>query len=107
MGQQIRVLNVSTDSEIETAFATIIEARANALAVLGNPFLNSRRNQLVALAARHAIPAIYELREFVAAGGLMSYGPSITERIPARRPRNRLRRGPECGDRVSLGAGPI
>jgi putative ABC transport system substrate-binding protein len=79
MGQQIRVLNVSTDTEIETAFATIVEARANALAVVGNPFLNSRRNQLVALAARHSIPAIYSLREFVAAGGLMSYGPSITD----------------------------
>jgi putative ABC transport system substrate-binding protein len=79
LGQQIRVLNVSTDTEIETAFATITEARANALAVVGNPFLNSRRNQLVALAARYSIPAIYELREFVAAGGLMSYGPSITD----------------------------
>jgi putative ABC transport system substrate-binding protein len=79
IGQQIRILNVSTDSEIETAFASVIEARANALAVVGNPFLNSKRNQLVALAARHAIPAIYELREFAAAGGLMSYGPSITD----------------------------
>ena len=79
LGQQIRVLNVSTDTEIETAFATITEARANALAVVGNPFLNSRRNQLVALAARYSIPAIYELREFVAAGGLMSYGPSVTD----------------------------
>jgi putative ABC transport system substrate-binding protein len=79
LGQQIRVLNVSTDAEIETAFATVIAAQANALAVVGNPFLNSRRNQLVTLAARHSIPAIYELREFVAAGGLMSYGPSITD----------------------------
>jgi len=72
-------VNVSTDTEIEKGFATIVEARANALAVVGNPFLNSRRNQLVALAARHAIPAIYELREFTIAGGLMSYGPSITD----------------------------
>jgi putative tryptophan/tyrosine transport system substrate-binding protein len=79
VGQQIRILNVNTNEEIETAFASLIEARANALAVVGNPFLNSRRNQLVALAARHSIPAIYELREFVAAGGLMSYGPSITD----------------------------
>ncbi|MFL6821037.1 MAG: ABC transporter substrate-binding protein [Xanthobacteraceae bacterium] len=79
IGQQIRILNVSTDSEIETAFASVTEMRANALAVVGNPFLNSRRNQLVALAARHAIPAIYELREFTAAGGLMGYGPSITD----------------------------
>jgi putative tryptophan/tyrosine transport system substrate-binding protein len=79
IGQQIRILNVSTDSEIETAFASVTEMRANALAVVGNPFLNSRRNQLVALAARHAIPAIYELREFAAAGGLMSYGSSITD----------------------------
>jgi putative tryptophan/tyrosine transport system substrate-binding protein len=79
IGQQIRILNVSTDSEMETAFASVTEMRANALAVVGNPFLNSRRNQIVALAARHAIPAIYELREFAAAGGLMSYGPSITD----------------------------
>jgi ABC-type uncharacterized transport system substrate-binding protein len=79
IGQQIRILNVSTDSEIETAFASVTEMRANALAVVGNPFLNSRRNQLVALATRHAIPAIYELREFATAGGLMSYGPSITD----------------------------
>jgi putative tryptophan/tyrosine transport system substrate-binding protein len=79
LGQQIRILNVSTDAEIETAFASVVEARTNALAVVGNPFLNSRRNQLVTLAARHSIPAIYELREFVAAGGLMSYGPSISD----------------------------
>jgi putative ABC transport system substrate-binding protein len=79
MGQQIRILNVSTDTEIETGFARIIEARADALAVVGNPFLLTRRNQLVALAARHAIPAIYEQREFVTAGGLMSYGSSITD----------------------------
>jgi putative ABC transport system substrate-binding protein len=79
IGQQIRIVNVSTDTEIEKGFATIVDARANALAVVGNPFLNSKRNQLVALAARHAIPAIYELREFAAAGGLMSYGPSITD----------------------------
>jgi putative ABC transport system substrate-binding protein len=79
MGQQIRVLNVSTDTEIETAFATLTESRANALAVVGNPFLNSRRNQIVTLAARYSIPAVYEAREFVAVGGLMSYGPSITD----------------------------
>jgi putative tryptophan/tyrosine transport system substrate-binding protein len=58
IGQQIRILMVSTDSEIETAFSSVTEMRANALAVVGNPFLNSRRDQLVALAARHAIPAI-------------------------------------------------
>jgi putative ABC transport system substrate-binding protein len=79
LGQPIRVLNVGTDSDIEAAFATLIEVRAGALAVVGNPFLNSKRNQLVTLAARHAIPAIYELREFAAAGGLMSYGPSIID----------------------------
>jgi putative ABC transport system substrate-binding protein len=79
IGQQIRILNISTDTEIEIGFAAVIEARANALAVVGTPFLNSRRNQLVALAARHAIPAIYSLREFAIAGGLMSYGPSITD----------------------------
>ena len=79
IGQQIRILNISTDTEIETGIAAVIQARANALAVVGSPFLNSRRNQLVALAERHAIPAIYSLREFAIAGGLMSYGPSITD----------------------------
>jgi putative ABC transport system substrate-binding protein len=79
IGRQIHLLNASTESEIEAAFATLVQARAGAVAVTGNPFLNSQRNLLVALAARHAIPAMFEAREFAVAGGLMSYGPSITD----------------------------
>jgi putative tryptophan/tyrosine transport system substrate-binding protein len=75
LGLRIHVLNVSSDADIGTAFATLIEERADALAVTGSPFFNSKRNQLVALAAFHAIPAIYE----VPAGGLISYGPSIAD----------------------------
>ena len=78
-GHQLRVLNVSTEADIDEAFATLVQIRARGLVVSGNPFLNSKRNKLIALAARHAIPAIYEPRESTRAGGLMNYGPSITE----------------------------
>ena len=79
VGQQVLILNVSTDADIETAFATLIAERADAIAIAGGPFLNSKRGRLVELAARHAIPAIYEAPEAAAAGGLMSYGPSIAD----------------------------
>jgi putative ABC transport system substrate-binding protein len=77
--QQIVVLNVSSERDIETAFAALVQNRAGALLVGSDPFLTDRRDQLVALAARHAIPAIYQWREFAAAGGLMSYGTSLTD----------------------------
>ena len=79
VGQQLIVLDVSSDREIETAFTTLVQRGAVALLAGTGAFLYSRRERLVALAARHRIPAIYALREFVAAGGLMSYGPSITD----------------------------
>jgi putative tryptophan/tyrosine transport system substrate-binding protein len=79
MGQQLIVLNVSSDRDIETAFATLVQRGAGALLVGSTPFLTSHRERLIALAAHHALPAIYNLREFVAAGGLMSYGSSITD----------------------------
>jgi len=75
---QLPILKAGTESEIDAAFATLIELHAGALVVATDPFLNSRRDQLVALASRHAVPAIYYWREFPAAGGLISYGPSNT-----------------------------
>jgi len=76
--QQIHILNASTEGEIDTAFATLAQLRAGALLVVTDAFFIGWRDQLVALATNHAIPAIYEIREFAAAGGLMSYGPSLT-----------------------------
>jgi putative ABC transport system substrate-binding protein len=76
MGQQIDVLYVSSDREIESAFTTLIQHGAGALHVGVGVFLVSQRERIVALAARHRIPAIYNSREWVAADGLMSYGAS-------------------------------
>jgi len=77
LGLQINVLNASTERQIDTAFATIVQQRADALIVGIDPFLLGQRDQLVQLTARHAVPAIYFSREFVDAGGLMSYGPNF------------------------------
>ncbi len=79
IGRQIFILNASTQRDIDSAFRTLVERRASGLLVTGDPFFNNRREQLVALAAYHAIPAIYEWREFALAGGLMTYGSSITD----------------------------
>jgi putative tryptophan/tyrosine transport system substrate-binding protein len=76
-GIQSNLLNASTGNEIDAAFTTIVEQRNGALIVGTDPFLLGQRDQLVQLAARHMIPTIYFLREFVEAGGLMSYGPNI------------------------------
>jgi putative ABC transport system substrate-binding protein len=76
-GIQSNLLNASTDSEIEAAFTTAVEQRNGALIIGTDPFLLGQRDQLVRLAARHMVPTIYFLREFVEAGGLMSYGPNI------------------------------
>jgi putative ABC transport system substrate-binding protein len=77
-GVQLHVLKAGTEGEIDAAFASLVELHAGALVVAADPFFNSRREQLVALAARHAVPAIYEWREFVTAGGLISYGTSLS-----------------------------
>jgi putative tryptophan/tyrosine transport system substrate-binding protein len=79
LGVQLVVLRANTDSDFGDAFATLVQQRAGALLVCTSPFFNSRREQLVVLAARHAVPAIYEFREFASAGGLMSYGTSLAD----------------------------
>ena len=78
-GQQLLVLNASTPREINAAFATARQQRAGALYVGGDPFFTSRRQQIVALATRDAIPDMYANREFVVEGGLMSYGNDVTD----------------------------
>jgi ABC-type uncharacterized transport system substrate-binding protein len=78
-GQQLIALDAKSDGDIETAFATMEQLRANALLVGAGAFLNSRREQIAALATRHALPAMYFTREAVVAGGLMSYGASVSE----------------------------
>ena len=79
LGHPIHVLNASTTTEINTAFTTIAQQHTDALLVAGDPFFASRVSQLITLAARHVVPAIYSLREFAAAGGLMSYGTSLAD----------------------------
>ena len=75
---QLHILKASTESEINAAFAALVQRPADALVVFPDPFFSSRREQLVALAARHAVPAIYEFPEFATAGGLISYGASLS-----------------------------
>jgi putative tryptophan/tyrosine transport system substrate-binding protein len=78
-GQQIQILPASSESEINAAFATAVQLHAAAVLVCGDPFFNSQRDKIIALAARHAVPAIYEQREHALAGGLMSYGTSLSD----------------------------
>ena len=73
------VLKASNEREIDTAFATMAQQRAGALLVASDPFFYRQRDQLVSLAARHEIPAIYYLHEFTVAGGLMTYGNNLTD----------------------------
>ncbi len=77
-GVQLQILKASTESDFESAFASLVQGNAGALAIGSDPLFNSWREELVALAARHAVPAIYEWREFAASGGLISYGSSLT-----------------------------
>ena len=79
IGQQLIVLDVNSDREIETAFTTLAQRGAGALHVGTGAFMNSQRERIVALAARYRTPAVYNWREAVSAGGLMSYAPSITD----------------------------
>ena len=79
LGLQLHVLHASTERDFDTAFATLVQLRAGGLVIGTDAFFNSRSEQLAALAVRHAVPAIYQYREFAAAGGLMSYGGSLTD----------------------------
>ena len=97
LGRQLHILNASSETEIDSAFATLVQQRANALIVAGDPFFTSRREQLVALAARHAIPTIYPAREYIAEGGLLSYGNSNPDAY---------RRGGVYAGRILNGAKP-
>jgi putative ABC transport system substrate-binding protein len=81
VGQKLLVVPAHTDSELESAFVTFVQRRAGALVISAEPFFSSRRDKLIELAARQKLPAIYSLREFVTAGGLMSYGTSLTEAL--------------------------
>jgi putative tryptophan/tyrosine transport system substrate-binding protein len=79
LGRRLLVLHASTETEFESSFAVLTRERVGALVVENDPFFDTQRNRLVALAARHAIPAIYHIQEFPAAGGLMSYGASLAD----------------------------
>jgi putative ABC transport system substrate-binding protein len=79
IGVKLDIKKAGTPGEIDTAFETLNAQRVDALIVTADPFFNNRRAQVVSLAASYSMPAIYQWRQFVAAGGLMSYGPSITE----------------------------
>ena len=79
INQRILILNASNNSDIDTAFATLVRERANALLIAADTLFNNRRVQVVSLAARHAVPAIYVSRDWAAAGGLMSYGANTAD----------------------------
>src|SRR5262249_11597491 len=99
LGQQVSILSANTEREIDVAFATVTGSHAGALLVGSDPFFNNERDQIVALAARHAIPAIYEGREFVMAGGLASYGTNLADAYrQAGVYAGRLLRGEKPGD---------
>jgi putative ABC transport system substrate-binding protein len=79
LGLSIHVLHASTERDLETVFATFAQLQAGALVIGTDTFFNSQSKKLAALTVRYAVPAIYQYREFTAAGGLMSYGGSITD----------------------------
>jgi putative tryptophan/tyrosine transport system substrate-binding protein len=79
LGVELRLLNASTDGDFATAFETLTQERAALLLVTSDAFFLNRRNQIIELAAHHAVPAIYSFREFPIAGGLMSYGTSLAD----------------------------
>jgi putative ABC transport system substrate-binding protein len=79
LGREIHVVNALTERDLHPAFATLVQARAGAFLIVGDSILLSLRDRIVALAAHHALPAIYSRREFAEAGGLMSYGTNLSD----------------------------
>jgi putative tryptophan/tyrosine transport system substrate-binding protein len=79
IGQRLFVANASNDVELESGFASLLQQQISALLVSADPYFDTRRDRIIAFAAQHRIPAIYQFREYAAAGGLISYGPSITD----------------------------
>lgn len=79
LGLQLQILRASTDRDLDAVFASLVQLRAGGLVIGGDPFFNSRSEQLGALSFRHAVPTIYQLRAFAAAGGLVSYGANLTD----------------------------
>ena len=79
VGWELQILRVGSEAEFDSAFATLARSAVEALLVAADPFFNSQRERIVALAARHKIPAIYEARGYAVAGGLMSYGPNLPD----------------------------
>ncbi|MFL5090624.1 MAG: ABC transporter substrate-binding protein, partial [Xanthobacteraceae bacterium] len=79
LGRQIHILHASNEREFDSVFATLAQLRASALMIASDNFFNSRSERLAALTMRHAVPAIYQYRQFAAAGGLMSYGGNLEE----------------------------
>ena len=78
-GRQLIIFNASMPNEIDAAFAALGKQKAGGLILTADPFLNNRRDQIIALAARHAVPTIYSGRDFVAAGGLIGYGNNLAD----------------------------
>lgn len=79
LGLQLQVLHASTDRDFDAVFASLVQLRAGGLVIGGDPFFNSRSEQLGALTLRHVVPTIYQFRAFAAAGGLVSYGANLTD----------------------------
>jgi len=77
LGVRLVIVRANTESEFDAAFSTVVSQHVGAMLVCASPFFNSRRQQLVVLASSHALPTIFEWRDFAAAGGLMSYGTSL------------------------------
>ena len=78
-GIDVRILNASTDHDLDEAFASLAKLGAGGLVVPNEPFFDSQRDKIVALSARYAVPAVYSIREYVVAGGLLSYGTSLSD----------------------------